>query len=181
MFMLLLSVAGNETTRNTTAWGMWALMQNPEQYAALRDDPDGLLPAAVEEILRWASPVYHFRRTATADTELRGQAIAEGDKVVMWYISANRDEDVFDDPFRFDITRTPNEHVAFGGGGHHFCLGANLARMELKPDLPRDPRTRSPTCGSPAEPEILRSNFIGGIKHMPVEFTPGARREAIGS
>ena len=105
MFMLLLTVAGNETTRNTTAWGMWALMQNPEQYAALRDDLDSELDRAIEEILRWATPVYHFRRTATADTELHGREIAEGDKVVMWYISANRDEAVFDDPFRFDIAR----------------------------------------------------------------------------
>ncbi len=107
MFMMLLTVAGNETTRNTTSWGMWALMQNPDQYALLRDDLDGKLDNAIEEILRWATPVYHFRRTATADTEIGGQQITEGDKVVMWHISADRDEAVFDDPFTFDIER-PN-------------------------------------------------------------------------
>jgi cholest-4-en-3-one 26-monooxygenase len=173
MFMLLLTVAGNETTRNTTSWGMWALMQHPEQYQALRDDPE-LLGPAIEEILRWASPVYHFRRTATADTEIRGQAIAKGDKVVMWHISANRDEEVFDDPFTFDITRTPNEQVAFGGGGLHYCLGANLARMELRLIL-REVLDRIPDMKLAGEPKILRSNFIGGVKHMPVTFTAGKK------
>jgi len=175
MFMLLLAVAGNETTRNTTAWGMWALMQNPDQYAALCADPDARLGSAVEEILRWASPVMYFRRTATCDTEVGGQAIREGDKVVMWHISANRDEDVFDDPFRFDITRDPNDHVAFGGGGHHFCLGANLARAELG-FIFEEILERIPDMHLTAEPSILRSNFIGGIKHMPVAFTPGPRK-----
>jgi cholest-4-en-3-one 26-monooxygenase len=173
MFMLLLTVAGNETTRNTTSWGMWALMQHPEQYAALREDPD-LLGPAIEEILRWASPVYHFRRTAMADTEIRGQAIAKGDKVVMWHISANRDEEVFADPYRFDITRSPNEQVAFGGGGLHYCLGANLARMELRLIL-REVLDRIPDMKLAGEPKILRSNFIGGVKHMPVTFTPGRK------
>ena len=175
MFMLLLAVAGNETTRNTTAWGMWALMQNPDQYAALRDDMDGLLGTAVEEILRWASPVMYFRRTATSDAEIGGQAISEGDKVVMWHISANRDEEVFDDPFRFDITRDPNDHVAFGGGGHHFCLGANLARAELR-FIFEEVLERIPDMHLTGDPAILRSNFIGGIKHMPVAFTPGSRK-----
>jgi cholest-4-en-3-one 26-monooxygenase len=171
MFMLLLTVAGNETTRNTAAWGMLALMQHPEAYAALRSDP-ALLDGAIEEILRWASPVLHFRRTATADTEIHGQPIAAGDKVVVWYISANRDEDVFDDPFRFDISRKPNEHVAFGGGGPHFCLGANLARMELRLIF-NEILERIPDMALAGEPQMLRSNFIGGIKHMPVTFTPG--------
>jgi len=175
MFMLLLAVAGNETTRNTTAWGMWALMQNPDQYAALCADPDARLGSGVEEILRWASPVMYFRRTATCDTEIGGEAIREGDKVVMWHISANRDEDVFDDPFRFDITRDPNDHVAFGGGGHHFCLGANLARAELG-FIFEEILERIPDMRLTAEPSILRSNFIGGIKHMPVTFTPGTRK-----
>jgi cholest-4-en-3-one 26-monooxygenase len=175
MFMLLLSVAGNETTRNATAWGMWALMQHPEQYAALRDDPDERMKPAIEEILRWASPVYHFRRTTTRTTELGGREFAEGDKVVMWYISANRDEAVFDDPFRFDISRDAEEQVAFGGGGHHFCLGANLARMELQLIF-REILERIPDMHTAEQPQVLRSNFIGGVKHMPVEFTPGARR-----
>jgi cholest-4-en-3-one 26-monooxygenase len=169
MFMLLLSVAGNETTRNTTAWGMWALMQHPEQYASLRDNLDTQLNPAVEEILRWASPVYHFRRTATAPAEIHGQEIAAGDKVVMWYISANRDESVFDDPFRFDITRDPNPHIAFGGGGPHFCLGAQLARMEIQV-LFEELVKRAPRIEALGPPDRLRSNFIGGIKHLPVRF-----------
>ncbi len=175
-FMLLLTVAGNETTRNTTSWGMHALMQNPDQYKLLVENPE-LLDGAVEEILRWASPVYHFRRTAMADTEIHGQAIAKGDKVVMWYISANRDENVYDDPFKFDITRTANEHVAFGGGGTHFCLGANLARAELR-ILFAELLQRIPDMKMTGEADILRSNFIGGVKHMPVSFTPGSRRGA---
>jgi cholest-4-en-3-one 26-monooxygenase len=173
-FMLLLTVAGNETTRNTTSWGMHALMQNPDQYKMLVDNPE-LLNGAVEEVLRWASPVLHFRRTATADTVINGQEIKKDDKIVMWYISANRDETVFEDPFRFDITRTPNEHVAFGGGGTHFCLGANLARAELR-ILFAELLERIPDMQMTAEPDILRSNFIGGVKHMPVAFTPGKRR-----
>ncbi len=173
-FMLLLTVAGNETTRNTTSWGMHALMQHPEQYQLLRENPE-LLDGAVEEILRWASPVYYFRRTAMADTEIHGQPIAKDDKVVMWYISANRDETVYEDPFRFDITRTGNEHVAFGGGGTHFCLGANLARAELR-ILFAELIERIGDMKMTAEPDILRSNFIGGVKHMPVAFTPDERR-----
>ena len=113
MFMMLLTVAGNETTRNTTSWGMWALMQNPDQYKALAGDIDGKLDVAIEEILRWATPVYHFRRTALVDTEIAGQEIKAGDKVVMWHTSADRDPEVFDDPYRFDIERYPNEHIAF--------------------------------------------------------------------
>ena len=175
MFMMLLTVAGNETTRNTTAWGMWALMQNPEQYAALCADIDGKLDRAIEEILRWATPVYHFRRTAMTDTQISGQEIKQGDKVVIWHTSADRDESVFTDPFQFDIERWPNEHIAFGGGGPHFCLGANLARMELKLIF-REILERIPDMLLTAEPSILRSNFIGGIKHMPVTFAAGARK-----
>jgi cholest-4-en-3-one 26-monooxygenase len=176
MFMLLLTVAGNETTRNTTAWGMNALMQNPESYAALRanlDDPKRF-NMAIEEILRWASPVLYFRRTATEDTVVRDQPIAKGDKIVMWYVSANRDEEVFEDPYTFDIERDPNEHVAFGGGGVHFCLGANLARMELRVIF-REILDRLPDIRPAGEPVMLRSNFIGGIKHLPVTFSPGTR------
>jgi cholest-4-en-3-one 26-monooxygenase len=175
MFMMLLTVAGNETTRNTTSWGMWALMQNLDQYSLLTGDIDGKLDHAIEEVLRWATPVYHFRRTATADTELHGQEIKKDDKVVIWHISANRDETVFEDPYRFDIDRWPNEHIAFGGGGQHFCLGANLARMELKLIF-REILERIPDMRLAGEVEMLRSNFIGGVKHMPVTFTPGARR-----
>ena len=175
-FMLLLTVAGNETTRNTTSWGMHALMQNPDQYKMLVENPE-LLDSAVEEVLRWASPVYHFRRTATADTVINGQEIAKDDKVVMWYISANRDENLFTDPFTFDITRKEGEHVAFGGGGTHYCLGANLARAELR-ILFAELIQRIPDMTMTAEPDILRSNFIGGVKHMPVKFTAGKRRGA---
>ena len=152
MFMLLLAVAGNETTRNATAHGMHALLTNPDQFKILTDDPDGAIDLAAEEILRWASPVLHFKRTVTADTEIRGQEIKEDDEVVMWYISANRDEEVFDDPFTFDVTRDPNPQIAFGGGGNHFCLGANLARMELQAHLPGDRCAACPTCSSPASP-----------------------------
>ncbi len=176
MFMLLLTVAGNETTRNTTAHGMLALMRHPDAYRALVADP-ALLPPAVEEMLRYASPVLHFRRTTTRDCVIRGQQIRKGDKVVMWHISANRDEEVFDDPYTFDIYRTPNDHVAFGGGGAHFCLGANLARMELKLIF-TEILERIPDMQLASEPQMLRSNFISGIKHMPVTFTPGPRRSA---
>jgi cholest-4-en-3-one 26-monooxygenase len=174
MFMLLLAVAGNETTRNATAHGMYALLQNPDQFAYLKEDPAGRMEVATEEILRWASPVLHFKRTATADTEIRGTQIKEGDAVVMWYISANRDEDVFDDPYTFDVTRSPNPQIAFGGGGNHFCLGANLARMELRLIF-EEIATRLPDMRLAGEPDRLRSNFIGGIKHLDVEWTPGER------
>ena len=174
MFMMLLAVAGNETTRNATAHGMYALLTHPEQFELLKSDPDALMDNAVEEVLRWASPVLHFRRTATTDTEIRGQKIAAGDRVVIWHISANRDEEVWDNPFTFDITRSPNPHVAFGGGGSHFCLGANLARMELKLIL-TELVGRLPDMQLAEEPQRLLSNFIGGIKHMPVKWTPGSR------
>ena len=175
MFMMLLTVAGNETTRNTTAWGMWALMQNPDQYKELVANTDAMLDRAIEEILRWATPVYHFRRTALADSQLGDKHIKKGDKVVMWHTSADRDETVFDDPFRFDITRWPNEHIAFGGGGAHFCLGANLARMELQLIF-REILERIPDMRYTAEPSMLRSNFIGGIKHLPVTYAPGKKK-----
>ncbi|TML08790.1 MAG: cytochrome P450 [Actinobacteria bacterium] len=175
MFMMLLTVAGNETTRNTTAWGMWALMENGQQYKELGNNLDTMLDRAIEEILRWATPVYHFRRTATADTEFRGKEIKQGDKVVIWHTSADRDETVFDDPYSFDITRWPNEHIAFGGGGAHFCLGANLARMELRLIF-REILERIPDMTMTAEPSMLRSNFIGGVKHLPVKYTAGKKK-----
>jgi cytochrome P450 len=130
LFFLLLVIAGSETTRNAVSQGLVALLDHPDQLQRVRTEPQSI-PLAVEEILRWSSPVCHFARRATADTDIRGVPITKGDRVTMWYPSANRDEDVFDDPFRFDITRTPNPHVAFGGGGVHFCLGAHLARKEL--------------------------------------------------
>jgi cytochrome P450 len=131
LFFFLLAAAGSETTRNAISNGFLALVEQPEQLARLRDDP-GLIETAVEEILRWSSPVSYFRRTATRDVELRDQTIREGDVVTFWHPSANRDEDVFAEPFAFDVGRTPNDHVTFGGGGAHFCLGAALARRELR-------------------------------------------------
>jgi cytochrome P450 len=130
MFFFVLTIAGSETTRNAIAGGLIALLDNPDQLARLRRDPDAMRPA-VDEILRWTSPVAYFARRATRATEIRGVPIAEGDRITLWYPSANRDEEAFEDPFRFDIARTPNNHVAFGGGGAHYCLGANLARREI--------------------------------------------------
>lgn len=173
LFVLLLAVAGNETTRNATANGMHALLTHPDELAALRGDPT-LIDGAIEEILRWSTPVLHFRRTATRDVELRGRTIRKGDKVVMWHISANRDEDVFEDPFRFDIRRSPNEHIAFGGGGAHYCLGANLARLELRLIF-AEVVSRMVDPQLDGEVERLRSNFINGIKHMPIRYRPGVR------
>uniref|UniRef100_UPI00407474F8 CYP125MRCA n=1 Tax=synthetic construct TaxID=32630 RepID=UPI00407474F8 len=171
MFFLLLVVAGNETTRNAISHGMLALLEHPDQWERLRADPS-LAPTAVDEILRWASPVMSFRRTATRDTELGGQQIKAGDKVVMFYASANRDEEVFDDPYTFDITRSPNPHLAFGGGGGpHYCLGANLARLEIRVMF-EELAEIMPDIELTGPPERLRSNFINGIKHMPVRFTP---------
>ena len=139
LFFLLLIVAGNETTRNLMSGAMTAFFDHPDQWELLRRDRS-LLPGAVEEMLRYVTPVMHFRRTATGDMELHEQEIKEGDKVVFWHTSANRDESVFDNPNSFDITRSPNSHIAFGGGGPHFCLGANLARMEIMVMFDRAPR-----------------------------------------
>jgi cholest-4-en-3-one 26-monooxygenase len=171
LFFLLLSVAGNETTRNAIAHGMNAFLENPEQYQLLVDDPGGRIAGATEEILRWASPVMYFRRNATKDVELRGQTIKAGEKISLWYISGNRDEDIWADPFTFDITCDPNPHIAFGGGGPHFCLGAQLARMEIHV-LFEELAQRVPHVEQLGAPEPLRSNFIGGIKHLPVRFAP---------
>ncbi len=173
LFFLLLAVAGNETTRNSISHGIQAFCDFPDEYSQLVDDPS-LAASATEEIVRWASPVMYFKRNVARDTEVRGQPIRAGDKVSIWYISANRDEDVFDDPFRFDVDRDPNEHVGFGGGGPHHCLGANLARMEIQVLLEELAR-RVPTLELVDRPAPLRSNFIAGIKHMPVRFPPGAR------
>jgi cytochrome P450 len=131
LFFLLLVGAGSETTRNALSLGLLTLVDHPDQLAELRARPD-LIPTATDEILRWASPVTCFARRATVDTEIGGVPVAEGDRVTLWYPSANRDETVFDDPFRFDMHRSPNPHISFGGGGVHYCLGANLARREIQ-------------------------------------------------
>ena len=169
LFCLLLVVAGNETTRNTISGGMQVLSEHPKQWQMLLDDPQ-LIDGAVEEILRWTSPVAHMARIATADTEIHGQAIAKGDRVVMWYPSVNRDEDQFEHPDVFDITRDPNDHLAFGIG-EHFCLGAGFARAEIKVIFEELLR-RLPDIHAVGEPELLNSNFIAGVKRLPVEFTP---------
>ena len=170
VFFLLLSVAGNETTRNLISGGMLALFDHPEEWARLRDDPS-LMDAAVEEMLRWITPVMYFRRTATHAMEIRDQQIKEGDAVSLWYISANRDEEVFPDPYRFDVGRTPNMHLTFGAGGPHNCLGLNLARLEIKVMFEEMIR-RMPDIQQAGPAQRLRSNFISGIKHLPVKFTP---------
>jgi cholest-4-en-3-one 26-monooxygenase len=167
-FFILLAVAGNETTRNLISSAMLALMEHPAQKRLLLDDMS-LMSNAVEEFLRWGSPLIYFRRTATADTEIRGQAIKAGEKVVMYYPSANRDEDIFERPDQFDITRSPNPHMAFGGGGPHFCLGASLARLEIR-CMFEEILTRIPNIQLAGEPQRLRSNFINGIKHIPVRW-----------
>jgi cytochrome P450 len=173
-FFVLLVAAGNETTRNAISHGMKALTDFPDQRRRWFADFEGVAPTAIEEIVRWASPVIHFRRTATRDTELSGQKVRAGEKVVLWYNSANRDEDVFADPYRFDVTRTPNEHVGFGGPGPHHCLGANLARREMRVMF-REIATRIPDLEITGPPEMLRSNFIHGIKRMPCAWKVGGR------
>ena len=165
-FFLLLVVAGNETTRNAISHGMRALTEHPDQRKLWTADFDGVSPTAVEEIVRWATPVIHFRRTATRDAVVGGQEIKAGEKVVMFYNSANRDERAFADPFRFDVPRTPNEHFGFGAGGPHFCLGANLARREIRVMFEELFR-RLPDIEITGEPDMLQSNFIHGIKRMP--------------
>ena len=167
LFFLLLAVAGNETTRNAISHGMAALLDNPDQYQVLVEDPS-VIDLAVEEIVRWASPVMYFRRNVTQDTELHGHKFKEGDKLSLWYISANRDEEVFDEPFKFDVRRDPNPHIAFGHG-HHFCLGFNLARLEIKV-LFEELAKRVTKIESVGDISRLRSNFIAGIKHLPVRF-----------
>ncbi|HYJ61346.1 MAG TPA: cytochrome P450 [Actinomycetota bacterium] len=165
----VLMIAGNETTRHTISAGMRALIEDPDQLAFLRDHPEAI-GSATEEILRWATPVMHFRRTATRDTELRGRPIRAGDKVVTWYVSANRDPEVFPDPYRFDVTRAPNDHVTFGPGGPHFCLGAHLARLETR-ILFSELIPRIASIGLAGPVERIRSNFVNGTKRMPVRVT----------
>ncbi|AVV45877.1 cytochrome P450 [Streptomyces sp. P3] len=168
-YFLLLVVAGNETTRHTISHSMLALLQHPDQLARLRDDPS-LIPTAVEEFLRWASPVYHFRRTATRDVELGGKHIKEGDKVVMWYASGNRDEAVFGDPYDFDVARPHNDHVTFGKGSPHLCLGNLLARTEIR-IMFEELVPRIADIRLAGDVPRVRSNFVNGIKKLPVEVT----------
>jgi len=165
-FFILLVVAGNETTRNAISHGMKALTDHPDQRVLLYDDYDVHSRTAMEEIVRWATPVIHFRRTATEDTEINGFPIEQGDKVVMFYNSGNRDERVFDEPDTFDVTRPLQPaQVGFGAGGPHFCLGANLARREMTVMFD-EIRRRLPTLRITGEPSYLQSNFINGIKHL---------------
>lgn len=171
-FFLLLVNAGGDTTRNLLAAGLQALFDHPEERARLAADPDGLVPTAVEEMLRFTTPVVHFRRTVMQPVEMRGKQLSPGDKVMVFYGSANRDEEVFTDPDRFDVGRDPNPHMAFGGGGPHLCLGMHVARIELQAMLSQIV-TRLPDI-EPAGPAVaMASNFIAGIHSMPVRFTPG--------
>ena len=170
VFVLLLAVAGNETTRNLISGGMLALMQHPEQRERALADVPGTLDTLTDEMLRFVSPVMYFRRTVTTDTELRGVPLRQNDKITVWYGAANRDEEVFADPHGFDVTRSPNEHIAFGGRGPHYCLGVALARMEIKVMF-SEMLTRVPQMRLVGEPERLASNLINGIKHLPVRLS----------
>ena len=170
-FFLLLVNAGGDTTRNLVTSGMQLLFDHPEQRERLAGNLDGLLGTAVEEMLRYTSPVSHFRRTAMADTEIRGQEIAAGDKVVIFYGAANRDEEVFADPDGFDVGRDPNPHLAFGGGGAHLCLGMHVARVEIAA-LVRELLSRLPDLSPAGDAQRLSSSFIVGYHSMPVRFTP---------
>jgi cholest-4-en-3-one 26-monooxygenase len=171
-FFLILAIAGNETTRNLISHGMLLLLEHPEARDRLVAEP-ALIPSAVEEMLRYRPPVMYFRRTATQDTEIRGKAIRKGDKVTLWYPSANRDEDVFENADTFDIARKRNHHLAFGVG-EHFCLGTHLARQEIRAMF-QHVLARIPDIALAGDVQYLRSHFIDGVKHIPVTFTPEAR------
>jgi cytochrome P450 len=170
-FFILLLTAGNETTRNAITHGLLALTEHPDQRALWQADPATVGPTGVDEIVRWASPVIWMRRTVTEDTVLSGQELQAGDKVLLFYSSANRDEAAFDDPYRFDVRRDPNPHLGFGAAGPHFCLGAHLARREIDVMM-RELLKRLPDIEATGEPDRLKSNFINGIKHLDCRFTP---------
>ncbi|HVM10477.1 MAG TPA: cytochrome P450 [Acidimicrobiales bacterium] len=177
-FFILLAVAGNDTTRTATSLGMHFLGEHPDQRRIWQDDIEGVTPTAVEEIVRYASPVTFMRRTATQSVTVSGQQFDEGDKVVLFYGAANRDPKVFDDPDTFDVRRNPNPHVGFGGPGPHFCLGAHLARREISIVF-RQLFTRLPDIDPSGPPAYLEANtipLVGGVKHLPVTFTPTAPR-----
>jgi cytochrome P450 len=171
-FFILLVVAGNETTRNAMSHGLKVLTDHPDQRQLWASDFEALAPMAVDEIVRWSSPVIWMRRTATQDTSLGDVSFKEGDKLLLFYNSANRDEAVFTDPFTFDVRRDPNPHVGFGGPGPHFCLGAHLARREITVMF-RELLRRMPDIEATGEPQMLRSSFIHGIKHLSAVWTPG--------
>ena len=164
-YFVLLTGAGSETTATSISHGVCALTRFPEQRALLLSDLDRYLPGAVEEILRWSSPVIQFRRTASRDLEVGGQEILRGEKVVLFFASANLDDTVFPNPAEFDITRSPNEHLAFGAGGPHHCLGAHLARRELQTFF-RELLSRHPRIEAIAEPELVGSNFVHAVRHL---------------
>jgi cholest-4-en-3-one 26-monooxygenase len=166
LYLILLATAGNETTRNAMSHGLWAFAQHPDQWDRLRADRS-LIPSAVEEILRWSSPLLYFRRNAVASMEVAGARVEPGDIVSLWYASANFDEAVFDDPYGFEVSRSPNPHVSLGGGGPHYCLGASLARLEIRVLLEEmlDRFERIEVVGTV---ERLRSNLLNGIKHLPL-------------
>ncbi|HEY6533449.1 MAG TPA: cytochrome P450 [Acidimicrobiales bacterium] len=173
-FFMILSVAGSETTRNALSQGILAFAEEPEQFAALRRDPELLVPAA-DEVLRWSTPVLMFARTATRTVELGGETIEKGDRIVIWYPSANRDDRVFADPFRFDVTRTPNPHVSFGGGGPHYCLGANLAKKEIQVMLGALSRRfdRVEIAGAPEWSGVGPIHNVGvSLRRLPVRLSP---------
>jgi cholest-4-en-3-one 26-monooxygenase len=173
LFFLLLTVAGNETTRNLISGAMATFFDFPDQWRRLRDDRS-LLQPAIEEMLRFVTPVMNFRRQTTQPVEIGGKQIGEDEKVVFFHISANRDADIFENPDAFDVGRSPNPHMAFGGGGPHFCLGANLARMEIKVMF-NHLLDRVPDLHPEGDVERLQSAFINGVKHIPVGFKPGPR------
>lgn len=170
VYFLLLAVAGNETTRHSISQGVLALIENPDQLERLREDP-ALLPLAAGEVLRWATPVHHFRRTATRDVEFGGKQIKENDKLALWYISGNFDEEVFDRPYQFDVGRDPNPEMTFGPGGPHFCIGAHLARLEIEIVF-TEMVDRVAKFELTGQPQRLQSNFFNGIKRMPLRLTP---------
>ena len=170
-FFVLLVVAGNETTRNAISWGLKYLTDHPDQRAIWASDFEGLAPSAIDEIVRLASPVSYMRRTVTQDTMLAGQELSEGAKVAMFYLAANREPAVFDDPYLFDVQRSPNPQCGFGGPGPHFCLGAHLARREITVMF-RELFERLPDIAAVGEPDPLQSSFIHGVKHLEAEFTP---------
>jgi cytochrome P450 len=167
-YYVIVASAGHDTTKDAISGGLRALIDHPDQLDRLRKDPS-LMPLAVEEMIRWATPVKEFMRTATADTEVRGVPIAKGENVYLAYVSGNRDEEIFDEPFRFDVGRDPNRHVSFGYGVH-FCLGAALARMEMN-SLFTELVPRLESIELAGEPELSATTFVGGLKHLPIRYS----------